>query len=198
MEAARTACELAATMPYRAARHGWQRLTGGRSSLMNFWRMVQGAGERLVREERDTAGEIRKQDPPPRAVRRVYLEADGVWLRRQKPRRRRGGRESPGDGPPMATISSPWRTDHLLMYVGAEYSRLEARGDRGGGVVGRGRRNAVDKEITMEIGDLRSFGRQWAWRVRRRFDVWRPANVLYLCDGEDGLFRLAQVAQLRE
>lgn len=41
----RTACELAVSMSYRLARYWWQRLTGRRCSLMNFWRMVQQAGE---------------------------------------------------------------------------------------------------------------------------------------------------------
>src|SRR3989304_2867328 len=101
VEAVRTACELAASMSYRAARHWWQRLTGGRCSLMNFWRMVQGAGQRLVDEERDGGGEGRAHDPPPPAVRRVYLEADGVWLGRQKARRRRRRSEkSPATSPP--------------------------------------------------------------------------------------------------
>jgi hypothetical protein len=36
VEAVRTACELAASMSYRAARHWWQRMTGARCSLMNF------------------------------------------------------------------------------------------------------------------------------------------------------------------
>ena len=181
VEAVRTACELAASMSYRAARHWWQRLTGGRCSLMNFWRMVQGAGQRLVDEERDGVGEVRAHDPPPRAVRRVYLEADGVWLRRQKARRRRRG-SSPTH--PPTQVLGPREPDHLLMYVGADYSRLEP--------TGTSRRNAVDKQITVDIGDLRGFGRQWAWRVWRRFDLRRSANVLYLCDGEDGLFRLAK------
>ena len=111
---------------------------------MNFWRMVQGAGQRLVRQERNGVGEIRTQDPPPRAVRRVYLEADGVWLRRQKPRRRRRRSEtSPATSPPTLPVA-PREPEHLLMYAGADYSRLEARGDRGGSLVGRGRRNAVD------------------------------------------------------
>jgi hypothetical protein len=181
VEAVRTACELAASMSYRAARHWWQRMTGSRCSVMNFWRMVQGAGQRLVREERDGVGEIRPQDLPPRAVRRVYLEADGVWLRRQKARRRR--RESSPTNSPTQVLA-PREPEHLLIYVGADYSRLEETGPS--------RRNAVDKQITVDIGDLRSFGRQWAWRVSRRFDLRRSANVLYLCDGEDGLFRLAK------
>jgi len=181
VEAVRTACELAASMSYRAAWHWWQRITGGRCSLMNFWRMVQGVGQRLVRQERDGVGEIRTEDSPPRAVRRVYLEADGVWLRRQKARRRQRG--SSPTHPPTSALA-PREPDHLLMYVGADYSRLEETRP--------GRRNAVDKQITVDIGDLRSFGRQWAWRVSRRFDLRRSANVLYLCDGEDGLFRLAK------
>ena len=78
VEAVRTACALAASMSYRAARHGWQRITGRRCRVMNFGRMVQGAGRRLVRRERGGVGEIRKEDPPPRAVRRMYLEADGA------------------------------------------------------------------------------------------------------------------------
>ncbi len=182
--AVRTACELATSMSYRAARHGWQRMTGARCSVMNFWRMVQGAGQRLVREERDGVGEIRPQDPPPRAVRRVYLEADGVWLRRQKAgRRRRRSETSPATSPPTLPLA-PREPDHWLMYVGADYSRLEPTGPS--------RRHAVDPQITVDIGDLCGFGRQWAWRVSRRFDLRRSANVLYLCDGEDGLFRLAQ------
>ena len=184
VEAVRTACELAVSMSYRAARHWWQRLTGGRCSVMNFWRMVQGAGRRLVRQEGEGVGEIRKEDPPPRAVRRMYLEADGAWLRRQKCRRRRRGGESSPDGPSLTTVAPPRAADHLLMYVGADYSKLEE--------TGQGRRNAVDKQITVDVGDIRSFGRQWAWRVSRRFDLRRSANVLYLCDGEDGLFRLAR------
>jgi hypothetical protein len=184
VEAVRTACELAASMSYRAARHWWQRMTGSRCSLMNFWRMVQGAGERLVRQERDGVGEIGQRDSPPRAVRRVYLEADGVWLRRQKVRRRRRGNQESPAANLLPSPSLPREADSLLMYVGADYSRLEETGP--------GRRNAVDKQITVDIGDLRGFGRQWAWRVSRRFDLRRSANVLYLCDGDDGLFRLAK------
>jgi hypothetical protein len=45
--------ELAVTLPYRAACHWWQRLTGLRSSVMNFWRMVQQAGQRLVDREQE-------------------------------------------------------------------------------------------------------------------------------------------------
>jgi len=51
VEAVRMGCELAASMSYPAALHWWKRLTGARSSVMHFWRMVQGAGERLVRQE---------------------------------------------------------------------------------------------------------------------------------------------------
>jgi len=36
VEGVRTACELAASRSYRAARYGWMRLTSGRCSLMNF------------------------------------------------------------------------------------------------------------------------------------------------------------------
>ena len=54
VEAVRTACELAASMSYRQARHWWQRLTGGRCSVMNFWRMVQGAERR-----REVCAEVR-------------------------------------------------------------------------------------------------------------------------------------------
>ena len=127
-----TACELAVTLPYRAACHWWQRLTGLRSSVMNFWRMVQQAGQQLVHQEQDEVGEIRPEDPPPRAVRRVYLEADGAWLRRQKPRRPRATGPPPaGDGATRAQAGG------LLLYVGASYSQLHQTGRR--------RRNAVDK-----------------------------------------------------
>ena len=172
----RTACELAAELPYRAARYWWQRLTGLRTSVMNFWRMVQQAGERLVRRERDEIGEVRPGDPPPRAVRRVYLEADGAWLRRQKWRRRRGRSDRSGE---LWPVRSP---RGMLLYVGVSYSQLHDNG--------RGRRNALDKQILVETGDLRSFGRQWAWQVKRRFDLSRCPNQLFLSDGEDGLFRL--------
>jgi hypothetical protein len=169
-----TACELAVTLPYRAARHWWQRLTGLKTSLMSFWRMVQRAGQRLVEQERDEVGEIRPEDPPPRAVRRVYLEADGAWLRRQKPRRSRD------PGPPPA----PTKAGSLLLYVGASYSQLRQTGRR--------RWNAVDKQVLVEAENLRSFGRQWAWQVARRFDLARSPNQLFLSDGEDGLLRLTR------
>ncbi len=56
--------------------------------------MVQQAGQRLVDREQDQVGEIQPGEPSPQAMRRVYLEADGAWLRRQKPRRLRA------NGPP--------------------------------------------------------------------------------------------------
>ena len=104
-QAVRTARELLASMTYRAACHEWRHLTGQRCSVMNFWRMVEGAGQRLVRQEGEGVGENRKEDPPPRAVRRVYLEADGVWLRRQKTRRVRQPGESPQGGVATAPIN---------------------------------------------------------------------------------------------
>jgi hypothetical protein len=174
VEEVQTACELAVTLPYRAARHWWQRLTGLKASVMSFWRMVQRAGQRLVEQERDEVGEIRPSDPPPRAVRRVYLEADGAWLRRQKPRRPRGAG-------PAATAT---RAGSLLLYVGASYSQLHQTGRR--------RWNAVDKQVLVEAENLRSFGRQWAWQVARRFDLARSPNQLFLSDGEDGLLRLTR------
>jgi hypothetical protein len=167
-----SACELAVTLPYRAARHWWQRLTGLKVSVMSFWRMVQRAGQRLVEQEREEVGEIRPGDPPPRAVRRVYLEADGAWLRRQKPRRLRGA------GPPACATNA----GSLLLYVGASYSQLHPTGRR--------RRNAVDKQVLVETENLRAFGRQWAWQVARRFDLARSPNQLFLSDAEDGLLRL--------
>ena len=179
VEEVQTACELAVTLPYRAACHWWQRLTGLRSSVMSFWRMVQQAGQRLVHQERDEVGEIRPGDPPPRAVRRVYLEADGAWLRRQKPRRSRGaGPLAAGDGVTQAKAGG------LLLYVGASYSQLHQ--------TARGRRNAVDKQVLVEAENLPSFGRQWAWQVARRFDLARSPNQLFLSDGEDGLLRLSR------
>ena len=179
VEELQTACELAVTLPYRAACHWWQRLTGLRSSVMSFWRMVQQAGQRLVDQERDEVGEIRPRDPPPRAVRRVYLEADGAWLRRQKPRRPRAtGPPATGNGATQAKGGA------LLLYVGASYSQLHQTGRR--------RRNALDKQVLVEAQDLRSFGRQWAWQVRRRFDLARSPNQLFLSDGEDGLLRLSR------
>lgn len=174
VEEVQTACELAVTLPYRAARHWWQRLTGLKSSVMSFWRMVQQAGQRLVQQERDEVGEIRTGDPPPRAVRRVYLEADGAWLRRQKLRRPRG------TGPPARGA----KAGSLLLYVGASYSQLHE--------TARQRWNAVDKQVLAEVENLRSFGRQWAWQVARRFDLARSPNQLFLSDGEDGLLRLAR------
>jgi hypothetical protein len=187
-----TACELAVTLPYRAARHWWQRLTGMRISVMSFWRMVQRAGQRLVAQERDEVGEIRPGDPPPRAVRRVYLEADGAWLRRQKARRtREPGAPWParGAGPAVdvgqAGEPAPDQpAGSLLLYVGASYSQLHQTGRR--------RWNAVDKQVLAEVENLRSFGRQWAWQVSRRFDLTRTPNQLFLSDGEDGLLRLAR------
>ena len=167
------ACELAVSMSYRQAHHWWQRITGRRCSLMNLWRMVQEGGKRLVRRERHEVGEVRPGDPPPRAVRRLYLEADGAWLRRQRSRRARhpkAGRDR--------------RTDlrGMLVYVGATYSRLEQ--------TGRNRRNAVDKQTLTEVGSVRSFARQWAWQVSRRFALSRTPNQLYLSDGDDGLSRI--------
>ncbi len=47
-----SASELAVMLPYRAARHWWQRLTSLRSSVMNFWRMVQQAGRAGMRSGR--------------------------------------------------------------------------------------------------------------------------------------------------
>src|SRR5262249_23240181 len=135
------------------------------------------AGERLARAERSEVGEIRPGDPPPRAVRRVYLEADGAWLRRQRKRRCQGsGSElvsaGQADRPPAG----------MLLYVGVHYSQLHQ--------TGRNRWNTVDKQTCVELADLRMFGRQWAWQVARRFDLERTPNQLYLCDGEDGLLRL--------
>ena len=138
--------------------------------------MVQQAGERLARHEREQVGEVRPEDPVPRAVRRLYLEADGAWIRRQKVRRSRS--------PSKKTASSAWPSQPrgMLLYVGASYSRLhETR---------PGRRNAMDKQICVENESLRSFERQWVWQVRRRFDIRRTPNQLFLCDGEDGLLRL--------
>jgi hypothetical protein len=169
-----TACELAVTLPYRAARHWWQRLTGLKASVMSFWRLVQRAGQRLVEQERDEVGEIRPGAAPPRAVRRVYLEADGAWLRRQKPRRPRSA------GPPAPAPQA----GSLLLYIGASYSQLHQTGRR--------RWNAVDKQVLVEAENLRSFGRQWAWQVARRFDLARSPNQLFLSDGEDGLLRLTR------
>ena len=112
---------------------------------MNFWRMVQQAGQRLVDQEQDEVGEIRLGEPSPRAVRRVYLEADGVWLRRQKSRRPRAtGPPAAGDGATPAGDGAPAAGDGatraqaggLLLYVGASYSQLHQTGRR--------RRNAVD------------------------------------------------------
>jgi hypothetical protein len=69
-----------------------------------------------------------------------------------------------------------------LLYVGASYSRLEQ--------TGRDRRNAVDKQVLAEVGSVRSFAREWAWQVSRRFDLSRTPNQLYLSDGDDGLSRV--------
>ena len=46
--------------------------------------------------------------------------------------------------------------------------------------------------MLVEAENIRSFGRQWAWQVQRRFDLARSPNQLFLSDGEDGLLRLAQ------
>ena len=170
----RTACELAAELSYRRARYWWERLTGLRTSVMNFWRMVQKAGAKLAWRERSSVGEIEPGAPPPRAVRRLYLEADGAWLRRQRAHRRRG------DDSGGAMVSTARRG--LLLYVGASYSQLCRTGRR--------RFNAIDKQVSVELQDLRAFGRQWSWQVSRRFDLSRTPNVLFLCDGEDGLLRL--------
>ena len=70
----------------------------------------------------------------------------------------------------------------MLLYAGISYSRLHTNR--------RGRRNALDKEMLVETGDLRGFGRQWAWQVSRRFDLSRCPNQLFISDGEDGLSRL--------
>jgi hypothetical protein len=177
-EAVRTACELAICLSYRQAHFWWQRLTGLRCSLMHFWRLVQRGGRRLVQREDDEVGEVRAEDPAPRAVRRAYLEADGVWLRRQ-PTRRRDPEETSAQG-----TTEPERPDKLLLYVGASYSELKQ--------TGRGRRNAVDKQVLAEPGPLASFARQWAWQVSRRFDLGRTPNQLFLSDGDDGLSRLPQ------
>jgi hypothetical protein len=176
VQAVRTACELAAELSYRRACHWWQRLTGLRCSVMTFWRMVQEAGAKLAWRERSSVGEIEPGTPPPRAVRRLYLEADGVWLKRQRPRRRRGGDApraySPKDRPARG----------MLLYAGVSYSQLHQTGRR--------RFNAIDKQVCVEMGSWRAFGRQWGWQVTRRFDLRRTANILFLCDGEDGLLRL--------
>ena len=66
-----TACELAVTLPYRAARHWWQRLTGLKSSVMSFWRLVQQAGQRRVQHEQDEVGEIRPGGSAAASPRRV-------------------------------------------------------------------------------------------------------------------------------
>ena len=68
--------------------------------------------------------------------------------------------------------------------MGASYSQLYQTGRR--------RWNAVDKQVLAEVENLRSFGRQWAWQVARRFDLSRSPNQLFLSDGEDGLLRLAR------
>lgn len=170
----RTACELAVELSYRRARYWWERLTGMGTSVMNFWRMVQKAGAKLAWHERSSVGEIEPGAPPPRAVRRLYLEADGAWLRCQRGRRRRGA--APGD-----EMASRVRRG-MLLYVGASYSQLHRTGRR--------RFNAIDKQVSVELQDLRAFGRQWGWQVSRRFDLARTPNVLFLCDGEDGLLRL--------
>jgi hypothetical protein len=180
LDEVQTACELAVTLPYRAARHWWQRLTGLSCSVMAFWRLVQRAGQRLVQQERDEVGEIPPDAAPPRAVRRVYLEADGAWLRRQKARR---ARPAPETEPPRG-MRPGQPAPGLLLYVGASYSQLRPTGRR--------RWNAVDKEVLVETENLRSFGRQWAWQVLRRFDLARSPNQLFLSDGEDGLLRLAR------
>jgi hypothetical protein len=172
----RLACELAVSMSYRLAHHWWQRLTGRQCSRMNFWRMVQEGGRRLVRREVDDVGEVRTEDPPPRAVRRLYLEADGAWLRRQRPRR---AKRSAWGASPCSPRTGP---RGVLLYVGASYSRLEQ--------TGRNRRNAVDKQVLTEVGSVRSFAREWAWQVSRRFDLSRTPNQLYLSDGDDGLSRV--------
>jgi len=189
-----TACELAVTLPYRGACHWWKRLTGQKSSVMNFWRMVQSGGQALVRQERDEVGEIAADDPPPKAVRRVYLEADGVWLRRQKAGRKALPTESPSAqtpaGPSKIETREPAAEKNaasgsgLLLYAGVSYSRLEQTGPK--------RRNTLDKQVCVEVEDLRSFGRQWAWQVCRRFDLARCPNQLFLCDGEEGLLRLGR------
>jgi hypothetical protein len=111
----RLACELAVSMSYRLAHHWWQRLTGRQCSRMNFWRMVQEGGRRLVRREVDDVGEVRTEDPPPRAVRRLYLEADGAWLRRQRPRR---AKRSAWGASPCSPRTGP---RGFLLYVGASY-----------------------------------------------------------------------------
>jgi len=170
----RTACELAAELSYRRARYWWERLTGLRTSVMNFWRMVQQAGAKLAWRERSSVGEIEPGARPPRAVRRLYLEADGAWLRRQ-----RGYRHRTEDSR-LAIVSTAPRG--MLLYVGASYSQLHRTGRR--------RWNAIDKQVSVELQDLRAFGRQWGWQVSRRFDLARTPNVLFVCDGEDGLLRL--------
>jgi hypothetical protein len=117
---------------------------------MNFWRMVQKAGAKLAWHERSSIGEIEPGAPPPRAVRRLYLEADGAWLRRQRRHRRRGEAASRG-----AMVSTAPRG--MLLYVGASYSQLHR--------TGRGRWNALDKQVSVELQDLRAFGRHWGWQV---------------------------------
>ena len=53
VEAVRRACELTVSMSFRAVCHGWRRLTEQRCSVMDFWRMMQGAGQRLVGQENE-------------------------------------------------------------------------------------------------------------------------------------------------
>ena len=172
------ACGLAAELSYRKAWRWWRRWTGWRISLMGFWRMVQRAGAALARREREDVGEIRPGDPAVRAVRRLYLEADAVWLRLQRwPRRRGVAGLRRRDGSQESA-----RVRGLRLYVGVSYSQLLQTGRR--------RRNAVDKQILVEAASVHVFGRQWAWQVSRRFDLTRTPNQLFLCDGDDGLLRL--------
>jgi hypothetical protein len=141
---------------------------------MSFWRRVPAAGQRRAQPERDEVGEIRAEAPAPRAVRRVYLEADGAGLRQQQPRRTQGA------GPPVPAAQA----GSLLLYVGASYSQLRPTGRR--------RWNAVDKQVLAEVENSRSLGRQWAWQAARRFDRAGSPNQLFLSEGEDGLLRLAR------
>jgi hypothetical protein len=138
--------------------------------------MVQRAGAALVRREQEGVGEIRPGDPVPRAVRRLYLEADAAWLRRQRTRR------GVGLVRPAEAAEESAQLRGLRLYVGVSYSQLLQ--------TGRKRRNAVDKQILVDAASVQVFGRQWAWQVSRRFDLARTPNQLFLCDGEDGLLRL--------
>ena len=75
---------------------------------LDFNGLVRAISEASARACGELAGKVC------RAVRRLYLEADGAWLRRQRGRRRR-------DAVPGDEMASRVRRG-MLLYVGASYS----------------------------------------------------------------------------